>query len=387
MTDTSTTLDPARDSRVKVLPLIVTAAAALMLWTPAIDGGGAIADGGSAPALYVLGLAGLALVGAFVVSNSAVGWALIAGAVVPLVGYAALMASLMRILTDDTGLQAGPALLFAVALLVVGAVTLVKGLARSNDDDTRRIEAASAPLGAIAAVGTTVGLMMPEPDSGLGFSEKNFDVEPGLLQAGWLVFVASFAVAGVVGFLRRNRAGLALAFGGFAAGALLWLTMLIDDPANRFASAVSEVHPLFPIALAVQLLALLIGRSALAQRASAPVDGPSIDGPPVAASPVSSPPLASAAPSGRWGPDPFGRATSRYHDGTRWTHHVASQGVTSTDAPVHPAPHEPPAAAWAPDPFGRHRTRYFDGKQWTEHVSDGSGESRADPPQYPPPTA
>lgn len=41
-----------------------------------------------------------------------------------------------------------------------------------------------------------------------------------------------------------------------------------------------------------------------------------------------------------WHPDPARRHEYRYHDGTRWTHHVADQGQAATD----PLPAAPPPA-------------------------------------------
>ena len=41
---------------------------------------------------------------------------------------------------------------------------------------------------------------------------------------------------------------------------------------------------------------------------------------------------------GAWGPDPFGRHQLRYWDGSRWTEHVADDGVPDLDDPVVPAP-------------------------------------------------
>lgn len=57
------------------------------------------------------------------------------------------------------------------------------------------------------------------------------------------------------------------------------------------------------------------------------------------------------------------------------------------------SPAEPPTAntpgGWWPDPFGRHTHRYYDGTQWTADVAD-NGEPSKDPPvagvPLPPPT-
>jgi hypothetical protein len=54
-----------------------------------------------------------------------------------------------------------------------------------------------------------------------------------------------------------------------------------------------------------------------------------------------------------WQPDPSGRHQYRYHDGTRWTEHVADDGVASTDPWQEPPPGPDPAtASSAADPAG-----------------------------------
>ena len=42
----------------------------------------------------------------------------------------------------------------------------------------------------------------------------------------------------------------------------------------------------------------------------------------------------SAPTMARWGADPFGRHQHRFHDGSSWTAHVSTNGVTGTDAPI-----------------------------------------------------
>lgn len=54
--------------------------------------------------------------------------------------------------------------------------------------------------------------------------------------------------------------------------------------------------------------------------------------------------------SAQWHPDPFARAQFRYHDGTEWTRHVATNGQQSVEpadlplAPPLPAYYAPPVA-------------------------------------------
>ncbi|MGN6722866.1 MAG: DUF2510 domain-containing protein, partial [Marmoricola sp.] len=49
-----------------------------------------------------------------------------------------------------------------------------------------------------------------------------------------------------------------------------------------------------------------------------------------------------------WYPDPLGRAQLRFHDGSGWTHHVATTGqqsVAPADFPLAPPVYAPPAPA------------------------------------------
>jgi hypothetical protein len=39
----------------------------------------------------------------------------------------------------------------------------------------------------------------------------------------------------------------------------------------------------------------------------------------------------------------------------------------------------PQGAAWKPDPYGRYSMRWYDGTEWTEHVVDGAGAQVVDP--------
>ncbi|HEY2815426.1 MAG TPA: DUF2510 domain-containing protein [Acidimicrobiales bacterium] len=39
-------------------------------------------------------------------------------------------------------------------------------------------------------------------------------------------------------------------------------------------------------------------------------------------------------------------------------------------------------AGWQPDPFGRYTQRYWDGSTWTQHVTDVTGTQTTDPPAY-----
>ena len=41
-------------------------------------------------------------------------------------------------------------------------------------------------------------------------------------------------------------------------------------------------------------------------------------------------------------------------------------------------------AGWQPDPFGRYTNRYWDGSIWTEHVTDAAGSQTTDPPVFGP---
>jgi hypothetical protein len=96
----------------------------------------------------------------------------------------------------------------------------------------------------------------------------------------------------------------------------------------------------------------------------------------------------------------------RFHDGARWTRHVANQGVIEIDeveidlreperradepswrslsiwADAAGTPRDEDVAAdragWHDDPSGRHRIRYHDGTMWTEYVGDDDGY-RVDP--------
>lgn len=47
-------------------------------------------------------------------------------------------------------------------------------------------------------------------------------------------------------------------------------------------------------------------------------------------------------------------------------------------APAAPIPPPPPPPAWLADPTGRHTHRYWDGSKWTEHVAD-NGIAAIDP--------
>ena len=49
------------------------------------------------------------------------------------------------------------------------------------------------------------------------------------------------------------------------------------------------------------------------------------------APPPPPPPQPAPVAAAAWYPDPTGRYEQRYHDGTRWTHHVATRGVQGSD--------------------------------------------------------
>jgi hypothetical protein len=117
-----------------------------------------------------------------------------------------------------------------------------------------------------------------------------------------------------------------------------------------------------------------------------------------------------------WYPDPENRHELRFHDGARWTRHVADQGVLEIDdvdvlidmrdersstarsawsspamwtdatgaAPAtshsngngHQARSSGAVACgWYLDPSRRHELRYHDGDVWTEYVGDADGYS------------
>jgi hypothetical protein len=121
-----------------------------------------------------------------------------------------------------------------------------------------------------------------------------------------------------------------------------------------------------------------------------------------------------------WYPDPENRHEMRFHDGARWTHHVADGGVIAVDDlevvidmrdDAQPEAGSPgwrslamweeaagsvapgvaangnghastnghgPRAGWHPDPSARHELRYHDGHAWTEYVRAVDGY-RVDP--------
>lgn len=53
--------------------------------------------------------------------------------------------------------------------------------------------------------------------------------------------------------------------------------------------------------------------------------------------------LEPAPTAAHWGADPFGRHQHRFHDGSSWTAHVSTDGMTGTDAPID-TPVSPPTA-------------------------------------------
>jgi Protein of unknown function (DUF2510) len=94
-----------------------------------------------------------------------------------------------------------------------------------------------------------------------------------------------------------------------------------------------------------------------------------------------------------WYPDPSGRFAQRYHDGSRWTEHVAdAQGNRDTDAPVAQAgpashadsaqrsQHYGQAGQHSPDPYGRQSARPergYSGQSAQEHYGqDVAGSER-----------
>jgi hypothetical protein len=107
-----------------------------------------------------------------------------------------------------------------------------------------------------------------------------------------------------------------------------------------------------------------------------------------------------------WYPDPENRHELRFHDGARWTQHVADAGIRDVedveiDLRDDSARRGDPGwrslsiwpdagqaqiaverahagAGWYPDPSGRHRLRYHDGAAWSDYVSDVDGY-RVDP--------
>lgn len=71
--------------------------------------------------------------------------------------------------------------------------------------------------------------------------------------------------------------------------------------------------------------------------------------------------------------------------GWRYADHISSPSAELhwlifewTGDGASPTPNaEPATEGWHPDPAGRHEHRYHDGQRWTDHVADG-GEAKVD---------
>ena len=101
-------------------------------------------------------------------------------------------------------------------------------------------------------------------------------------------------------------------------------------------------------------------------------------------------------PAEGWRRDPCGRHFGRYWSGEQWTDHVISAGRVPSIDPVGQVtlgPERNPASQprtepesdqdrvgrWEKDPFGRHSSRYWDGRRWTEHVMSAEKVPSIDP--------
>jgi hypothetical protein len=374
--------DTGATAALKVVALLTAVCVIIATFAPLLssgfdEGSDALADGGSDVVVYVfVGLAVLAFA-AFVAKDTTVSAGLIGGVSATVVGYFFFVESAMHVVVDAFGDDVGYGAGFVFGVLAVfaaatGVVMSFRGRAHGSGASSA---GGWALVGVFAAAGTTLGVMLPPNDSGQGFSERNFDFDPALLEFGWLVFVASLGVPGIVGFASRTKWGLSAAFGAWVP--TTWLTLTaITGSENDFDTSTAlvsfdNIHPILPVAIAVQALALVLGYRAVKQ------PGPANLG--AVRSPV-------AERAGIWAPDPYRRHGVRYHDGTEWTDYVADGGIASRDRAAHPPPPgADPGGAWAGDPYGRHRQRFFDGTRWTIHVADSGGVGSTDAATYPPP--
>lgn len=304
-------------------------------------------QGSNVAVTYVL-LAGLLLVGVFATSRTSAAVAVAGGAGLFTFGLNTFIATIGWVTIDganDCGdycdylsfsIGAGAGLICTSAAAALGLLAFLAALgAQPPAGRVPRTSPGLAWVGVLSGIATGVGLTLPPPDVGVGWSDWAF--ASGFSYAGQLNFGAACFYAGsmfaiVAGFALATRWGLGMVIGGLLP--LLWMMLSwIGDVTGSDSSDLdqvfkTELHPLFGVGCALSVVCLAVG---------------------YATSTVG----ATATPA-RWATDPFGRYEHRYWDGWQWTAQVATGGTTAHDLPVERAAaasqaawSSPPPSTWA----------------------------------------
>ncbi|MDQ3737744.1 MAG: hypothetical protein M3337_01070, partial [Actinomycetota bacterium] len=143
----------------------------------------------------------------------------------------------------------------ASALLIVG-LSSRHALARGAE---RAIPAGAAMIGVAASLTTIVGAALPPSGAGVSVADRMFGLDPWYLDITRTAFVASFGLAGLLGFARRSSWGLGLVTSSVALSGWYMVASLgnegIDQPGAK--GFVEEWHPLFMVGISAQIVALV----------------------------------------------------------------------------------------------------------------------------------
>lgn len=177
----------------------------------------------------------------------------------------------------DGGVSPGPGFLGLLAAALLGLVALMMSISQRGAVDQDVFAGAFAVVGVPASVATTIGLMMPPPGSGISFSDANFSFDDAGVQIGYLLYVATPAFVGLVGYASRRRWGVGLVVGGVVA--YFWVTAVqVWDIGRPGVLSVggggpigSDVPPVLWLGLGGQLVALFMALVAMGNSTAAGV--------------------------------------------------------------------------------------------------------------------
>ncbi|MCU1392887.1 MAG: hypothetical protein JWM34_1315 [Ilumatobacteraceae bacterium] len=148
---------------------------------------------------------------------------------------------------------------------VVGVIALIVSIVQSGNDGRPGLNLVISVAGALAAVITAIGQLIPGTGHSFG---DNFDTSLGThaIVFGRLGLLAAVAIGGVVGFLRSNRWGVGLALGASSIWVWQWLSSIAtlgDMPTPPgFFSLGSDLKP-NPVTTIGIILVLVLALAAL----------------------------------------------------------------------------------------------------------------------------